>query len=145
MISKMPAEQKQDVVKFLTAMLNYCKSPSAATATEMVRAEHEQQTRTCLVHAKPFTQTFKHLAGTNTWVSNEGPDGPCGTVVIARLQKDDPKYSLWTYITRKTITNPNGELPLGGSCSQLDQTEYVYDWKSEDKFTKCDYVKFGLF
>ncbi|MFG3592265.1 hypothetical protein [Bradyrhizobium sp. RDI18] len=144
-ISKMPVEQRQDMVKVFTALLNHCRSPSAATMTEVVRITHEQETRTCRVSANPFTQTFKRVAGSNNWTSNDGPNGPCGTVVISRLQKDDPKYSLWSYVTRKTITNPNGELPLIGSCSQLDQTEYVYDWRSEDKFTKCDYVKFGLF
>ena len=107
-LSKMPVEQRQDMVKLFTALVNYCRSPSAATMTEMVRTEHEKETRTCLVSANPFTQTFKRVAGSNNWTSNDGPNGPCGTVVISRLQKD-PKYPLWSYITRKTITNPNGE------------------------------------
>jgi hypothetical protein len=143
-LSKMPMEHRQAMVKLITALLNHCRSPSAATMTEIASTVHEQETRTCLVSANPFTQTFKRVAGSNNWTSNEGPSGPCGTVVIARLQKD-PKYPLWNYITRKTITNPNGEAFPGLSCSKLDQTEYVYDWKSEDKFTKCDYIKFGMF
>ena len=141
---KWPAEQKQDLVKLITAMLNYCRSPSAATMTEFARTQHEQETRTCLVSTNIFTQTFKRLAGSNSWISNDGPSGPCGTVVIARLQTEPGSVALWNYITRKTITNPDGKLsPLGGSCSQLDQTEYVYDWRSEDKLAKCDYIKFG--
>ena len=143
-LSKMPAAQRQDMVKSVTALLNHCRSPSAATVTEMVRTQHEMETRTCLVSANPFTQTFKRVTGSNNWTANDGPNGPCGAVNISRLQKD-PKYPMWSYVTRKTITNPNGEWFPGASCSQLDQTEYVYDWKSEDKFTKCDYVKFGFF
>ena len=143
-LSKMPVQQRQDMVKSATTLLNYCRSPSAATMTEMIRAEHEKNTRTCSVSANPFTQTFKRVTGSNNWTSNQGPNGPCGTVNISRWQKD-PKYPMWNYITRRTITNPNGEWFPGASCSKLDQAEYVYEWMPEDTFTKCDYVKFGLF
>lgn len=141
-ISAMPTEQKQDMSKLFTALSKHCKNPSAATISEVARIGHEQETRTCSVSANPFAQTFRRVAGSNTWTSNDGPNGPCGTVLVSSLQRD-PKYSLWTYVTQKTITNPKGELLPGLACGKLDQSQIVYDWKSEEKFAKCDYIKFG--
>lgn len=140
-IAAMPAAQKQDMAKLFTAFANHCKSPSAATMAEVVRLGHEE-TRTCSVSTNPFTQMFKRVAGSDIWTSSDGPNGPCGTVLVSSFQKD-PKYSLWTYVTQKTITNPKGELLPRLACGELDQTQQTFDWRSDDKFAKCDYIKFG--
>ena len=80
-------------------------------------------------------------------VQSQGPEGPCGIVQLSRFEKDpdDDSRFFWLYFSKKAVTNPRGKLLLGMQCSDLDETEYKYDWRSREIYAQCDYIKFGLF
>jgi hypothetical protein len=139
-ISKMPEDQKQDNLKISAAMVKWCKGDtSAATFLEFVRLTLDVKSRTCIASSRWFTQTFKRVLASDTWTSNEGPTGYCGTVIVSTLKKD-PKSSFWTYAMRKMVTNPT--TPHSLPCTDIDQAEHFYDWRLQERFVKCDYLKF---
>lgn len=100
-----------------------------------------------------YRQTFRFLGSGSTlgsWVVESTPQGPCGTVQLDRFEAEDvgtgsKKIRFWKYIARKAITNPNGQLALGGSCSGFDENSYAYDWRAKTHQQTCDYVEFSVF
>jgi hypothetical protein len=131
-----------DIKSLLSAIGNFCKAPSRETAEALIRIGHEKQSRTCNVGSHNFSQNF--ILDTNmNWVSKEGPEGECGTIMVSTFKKvKDRDYSLalWTYTTQKIITNKDGGLVF--KCSDCDRDEHFYDWEGEEKFLGCDYIKF---
>lgn len=134
-------------------MIAFCEKPTEENALNLARFEHERDCRTCSVSALTFKQSFRQvrddMTGKAIWVTvQERPDGPCGIVQLSRFVSetptpDIPSFVVWKYTARKAITNPDGTLQLGISCRDLDQGEYLYDWKDKDRQLGCDYIKFS--
>ncbi|MFZ4808296.1 MAG: hypothetical protein ACOYLQ_13650, partial [Hyphomicrobiaceae bacterium] len=51
---------------------------------------------------------------------------------------------LWTYTTRKIVTNKASKAGLF-PCSGLDETEVQFTWQATEFYKGCDYLKFGAF
>jgi hypothetical protein len=149
-VKEMVPSKKQDTVVFLRSMNEFCKTRSEESWLKIAKQEHEKEMRTCSVSSNPFKQTFKWVedySGKGTWVADAKPDGPCGIVQLSRFEAvtDAGSTMFWKYIAKKAITNPKGETSWPGlSCSDLDENEYVYDWKN-DKYSKlgCEYIEFS--
>ena len=97
---------------------------------------------------KYLQQSFKPAEKANsrqTWIVDDTAAGVCGVVQLGRLEPvETGNLSTWRYISRKAVTNPNGETVLGIKCSQLDQKEHVYDWqRTRSGHVGCEYVDFG--
>lgn len=140
---------KSDVRRFIEAMSQYCKSPTEENYLGIARLVHERETRTCNVSAHTFEQTFQLLLNTNgraTWVNRSTPEGSCGIVQLNRFEAEQPtntKLLFWSYIARKAVTNPQGTVELSNlSCKGLDESEYLYDWRSRELPLGCDYINF---
>lgn len=142
-MAKTTPEQKQDLLKMLDSFAAYCAKPNKTTAETMLRQMHDKESRTCQVSSNTYEQTFRKSDVGDAWLSNEGPTGDCGVIVISKLERSKGEYKMWVYRTQKVVTMKE-ERSLGlVSCAKLDEQEYFFDWMSDEKFLRCDYIKFG--
>lgn len=149
-MKEMSPSKKQDLLVSLRTLDEFCKTKSEESYLKITKLEHEKEMRTCTVSSNPFKQNFKWVedySGKGAWVVDAKPEGPCGVVQLTRFEADrtDSKLVFWRYIAKKAITNPKGELLLPGlSCGDLDQGEYLYDWKNDrDSKLGCEYIEFS--
>ncbi|MGB5213852.1 MAG: hypothetical protein WBN88_09445 [Anderseniella sp.] len=137
---------KQNLFQFMDAATTFCQEPTEERFISFSRVEFEKRMRTCIVSSHKYTQRFKHFPETDTWVvTQEGPLGSCGLVNVSRFQPDVQfGVKSWSYIAKKIVTNKSGNSLLL-SCSDLDEGEYVYDWRTREIEFGCDFIKFGAF
>jgi hypothetical protein len=136
-------QQKQDEIRHWQALFNQCKSPSVANATEVVRAVHDKDLRTCTISTHVSSLTFRRV-GNDTWIANAGPADydPCGSVEMSRFEKSKLSISDgWAYTIRTTVANPNGE-SIGEESCKAFEAEYSYEPLGIDHYARCDYIKF---
>ena len=144
---------KQDLKNMVSAITALCDSYTETNFLKATRIEHDKDMRTCKVSTNSFNQTFQRVdvysSEPGNWVVQTQPSGACGIVDLSRFESDAQKigegsFVFWSYIARKAITNPKGELFSGGKCSGLDQTEHLYDWRARDNlYMRCDYIEFS--
>lgn len=141
---------KKDLLTSTKAMTQFCKSKTEENFLKMIQLNHDKNTRTCQVSSNTFKQIFRYIkdnvSGGGTWVVKGEPTGPCGTVQLSRFEPEQPKGSslvLWKYIAKKAVTNPQGFIAPGVSCKELDESEYLYDWRSKEHQLSCDYIDFS--
>jgi hypothetical protein len=149
-LSEITDIEKADLLKSTKAMRKFCTSKNEKDFLNVVRISHEKNLRTCKVSSNTFKQSFKmvqdNLSGTGSWVAKGEADGPCGIVQLSRFEPEklkDTSLVFWKYIARKAVTNPNGEFFPGASCKNLDESEYIYDWRSKEHSLGCDYIEFS--
>lgn len=137
-------QRKQDEIRNWTAQYNDCIKPSAATATEKVRAHHHTRLRTCRISSQYSSLKFKRIEK-DTWVANAGPAyyDQCGSVEMSRFEKSKlPLADGWSYVVRTTVANPNGVVHTTGESCRAFETEYTYEAAGIDHYARCDYIKF---
>lgn len=144
-LAGMSEAERKDTAAFLGKIVTACRTPTEANYTNVVREGFDREVRTCKVSAHTYQLTFRRVQGSQAWTSNQGPTGPCGTIVVASFEKAGEGFSLWNYVTQKLITNPRAEAWPGLSCSKLDQAQYRYEWMSRTWYMRCDYVEFSVF
>lgn len=149
-MKEMPQSKKQELIASLSPLDEFCKTKTEESYLKVIKFEHDKEMRTCAVSSNPFKQIFKWVedySGKGAWVVNANPEGPCGIVQLTKFEADhtNSKLIFWRYIAKKAITNPKGELMLPGlSCGDLDQNEYLYDWKNDrDNKLGCEYIEFS--
>jgi len=143
MIKNMKSFQKDDFIKLSKSVLKYCKTPDLNNFLKMVTIGHDKKSRTCKVSSNSFKQKFEKVdLLSDTWRVVPEAYGPCGIIQLDRLELNK-KYSFWNYISKKAITNPNGQAGLL-KCNQLDENEYVFSWKKREIALNCDYIDFGF-
>lgn len=122
-----------------------CAKPGPETLRAFLWHGLEKDTKTCRIWANPWKETFINTLG--KWVSNRGPTGMCGVVIVSTLDSKplDPKKSdspvrLWTYETQKIVTNKE----LGGPFCQLEESKITYSWQAKDFDRSCEFIEFGF-
>jgi hypothetical protein len=145
-IARLHPSQKADMTKLLERARDMCSDFSEAKFLDFVRTGHERDTRVCKVSSHTFKQRFRQVDTNGPWVVADSPNGPCGVVNVSRFEFEAGSYGgkFWRYLSKKVVTNPRGEMLPGMACSSLDEREYLYDWRSEERFLGCDYVEFGV-
>jgi hypothetical protein len=133
----MHPREKQDMSNVVALFGNICDAPTPENIAAFMRAEHEQETRTCVVLVSNFEQTFQRTAA-GKWVHRGSPEGDCGIISVTSFEKAHPKFSLWNYTTGKVVTN------MERSCNRHNETGHVYNWRPEIFFKGCDYVRYGF-
>lgn len=148
-LTKITPTQRRDLSAMAKAGLAICASPTEANYIAFAKIEHDKSARTCVVSSNTFQQSFKSLPSgkSKAWVVESSASGDCGAVRLDRFEYEDAKSSVsgigfWNYIAKKAITNPNGKLMGNLSCSQMDQAEYIYRWKTDERQVSCDYIEF---
>lgn len=121
-----------------------CSDPSDAALSRFVEEMVMTEDLTCKITMyRPFELNFKRsTANSRLWVSNEGPTGECGVVNVVSLEQEKDHPTLWTYTSRRTVTNKAG----GGimKCDAWDERPLVFSWKADEKMRRCNSIKFGL-
>jgi hypothetical protein len=141
-LSKLPVGQLDDLRNFAKSYFRLCKSPTRANFQKMIRINHEKNSRTCRVGSFAFQQRMKRTAS-GSWAVIPEATGECGVVQLDRFEPaNQSRFTFWNYIARKTVTNPSGRQLLM-QCENLDEAEYVYEWKSRDIYMNCNYIKFS--
>jgi hypothetical protein len=138
----MSAGEKKALTEIVSAVASFCRVPSEKNYLNIVKTDFLKRTRTCLATAQTFKQTFKRVEMSDTWASNEGPTDACGTAYVSRFEADK-SAPFFRYVTRKIVTRPQGEMLMGLQCSDLDTTEYTYDWQSKVHYLPCDFIDFS--
>jgi hypothetical protein len=144
-LNAMSAGQKKATEEIISATVAYCRAPSEANFLNIAKIDFLRKTRTCVAASNEFKQTFKRVQMSNTWTSNEGPTGPCGVVNVSRFESEKGQASgatFFRYITRKIITEPKGRAFVL-QCSDLDEAEYTYDWRSKEHYLACESIEFS--
>jgi hypothetical protein len=148
-ISKLGLREKQDLSLTMNAIDKFCSNPTEENYLAFVRLGLEHDQRTCSVIVNPYKQSFAQIQGTNNWVviQQEGPTGPCGIVNISRFESEtSSKINFWNYFAKKVVTNKSGDVLQGlMKCTDLDEAEYEYNWKSRQIYMGCDYITLGGF
>lgn len=149
-ISKMSDLQKKDMLAIFRAFSEFCKVKTEKTYENAVYTSSEVDTRRCSVSSNSFTQSFRlindEMNKTYSWVVDSTPTGSCGVVQLSRFEPvKSGNITFWNYISRKAITNPKGTVFVNLSCGDLDQKEYLYDWRSQEQAMQCDYINFSVF
>ena len=143
MIKNMKSFEKNDFIKLSKSVLKYCKTPDMNNFLKMVTIGHDKKSRTCKVSSNSFKQKFEKVdLLSDTWRVVPEAKGACGIIQLDRLELDK-EYSFWNYISKKAITNPNGQAGFL-KCNQLDENEYVFSWKKREIALNCDYIDFGF-
>jgi hypothetical protein len=124
----------------IKAMINVCKSPSAETAAIFFKIMADQDERSCKVHNNYSQSTFTWNNQTVSWTSQEGPIGPCGSIVIGTLTQD-PKNHFWRYVEKTVRTNPTGTLSTGLSCKLFPEHTMNYTWQTTSTLEGCDQIE----
>jgi hypothetical protein len=128
--------------QYMLPMFRVCDDPSAKNVETMTRAHVQREEMTCKVtNLRPYELTFQHQPD-GRWISNDGPSGPCGTILITTLSREKD-YSLWTYTQRRIITNKTGTLGVV-QCSAFEDHTQVFSWRKVDKVRQCQAIKFGV-
>lgn len=123
-----------------------CDKPTMENIRNYFGYHLEKDTKTCKILANPWKETFTRQLG-DKWVSNRGPSGICGVVIISTLEGRplDPKtpddvFKVWTYETQKVVTNRGA----GSQLCFFDETKVQYSWQAKDFDRSCEFIEFGF-
>ena len=129
-----------------------CADPSEKNFIALDKQFQSKKLRTCKVATNDFSQNFQRVGNTNTWTAkNSKPEGNCGFIQLSRFEEVSAGgvVKFWVYRAKRATTNPNGKyegfLSKPKSCSEFDESEYLYDWKERSLAMGCDYVEFDAF
>ncbi len=142
--------EKKDVLKIMSAITTACDSRTEENYLNVVRVGYDKDARTCVVNSHAYKQSFRlvldHVSGARSWVAKGEPSGACGIVQLSRFEPErlkDSKFVFWKYVAKKSVTNRQGLFMPGMSCKDLDEDEYIYDWRSKEHALGCDYIEFS--
>lgn len=142
--------ERKDVRKQLDASIAGCDSKSEENYLNVVRTAFDKDVRTCIVSSNTYKQSFRlvldPISGAQSWVATGDPSGPCGVVQLSRFEPEQPEglsITFWKYIAKKAVTNKQGMLMERMACTDLDEAEYIFDWRSKDWALGCDYIIFS--
>lgn len=127
-------------LSMLRSMLEVCKAPTQESARHFFRSMTQQDGRSCKIHNDHSQISFGWNAQTNSWISREGPTGPCGAFVLGTLTQD-AKTSFWSYVEKTLRTNPKGNIPDGQSCGLYPERTLNYSWHTANTSEGCDFIE----
>jgi hypothetical protein len=124
----------------MNGLLDVCKAPTRESASRFFKLTTDESRRSCKVHTLTSKASFTFDVQTNSWITKEGPTGPCGTFVLGTLTQD-AKTSFWFYVEKTLRTNPKGVLPNGQSCSLYPEHTTNYSWRTTRTMEGCDLIE----
>lgn len=126
------------------AIINVCKQQTKESLINFMKTVTNQEVETCLVYERETgTYLFEKVNATK-WVSNNGPRGECGSVILLSLEQKSLKYPyLWTFTQQRTYTNIESQLCK--DLSEINET-ITYSWKAlKRRDANCKYIEFGMY
>jgi len=142
--------EKKDAVKITGAIKTACELRTEDSYLNVVRVGYEKDARTCVVSSHTYKQSYRlvldHLSGARAWVAKGEPSGACGIVQLSRFEPErfeDSNLVFWKHVAKKAVTNRQGLYMPGVACKDLDEDEYIFDWRSKEIALGCDYIEFS--
>jgi hypothetical protein len=133
--------QANDNMPFFDAIGDACANPNATTVRHVFEITTDKKIKTCEVINEFSQAQFKWNESTQSWMTQEGPNGPCGRVTIGNLERDKSNNSgFWLYTEKHITTNPKGEIPMLGACSKFPDLTLRYTWRATENFKGCTYI-----
>lgn len=130
-----------DSARQMALMADLCEEVTRDRVEALVRAQHELLSRTCRPFINTWESEFQQISDQVWTIVNHTPSGECGIVRLDRFECDETHPSLCNFISEKRVLNPDGD-GLLGSCSNFDETEFVYEWNEGPRYLPCDRVEF---
>lgn len=90
----------------------------------------------CVITTNGYDQTFRR-ASSATWISSEGPDGPCGRLETTTL--DDGGATQWTMTIESRATNGLER----AECRASAPTRDVFSWRDVKRPLPCATIQPG--
>jgi len=133
--------QIEERQRMFSLMSEACRNPNKDTVQRFFEHMVDAKIKTCQVYNDYSHMKFNFDTATQSWISQEGPGGPCGSLSVSTLKRDPKTQSFWNY-TEKTIRmNPSGMLPNGLSCAQFKDRTFNYTWLADDQVQDCVHIK----
>jgi len=124
-------------------IIDMCKKPSRDALISLYSLMHEIDMKTCNVFDYDTGTFLFEPVNKDKWVSNNGPGGSCGVVVVMTLEREKDISSLWTYTQNKQYTNTTN-----ATCKSLAEAAepMSYSWNGGSLVEiSCEYINFGMF
>lgn len=134
-------KQAEAAVVVMKAINDACKNTTPASVRHMVETMVDNDIKTCTVFNDFSQEIFHRDQATNAWISQVGPSGPCGSVQIGTLRRDEAIPSFWKYTEKKSYMNPSGVLANGLSCAKLQDYTLHYTWHAAENWTDCTWLE----
>lgn len=123
-------------------MVEICKNPTEKNLFSIIKKTSDIELNTCRVYEVDLGEyTFTKVNNTK-WVSNIGPTGECGAIVVMTLEPHSNQKILWNYSQTKQYTNTETKL-----CKDLEANvePMGYGWRGKKPLkAECEYIKFGM-
>jgi hypothetical protein len=143
---KQLAEKKEGLGQvskaLLTQMTELCNSPSRENIIALFTSTIDKSKNTCKVYETDTGSFPFEPVNENKWVSNHGPSGVCGVVVIMTLERDPKHLMLWDYSQVRHYTNT-----VNSMCKSLSKINepMSFSWNGKSPIQMgCEYINFGL-
>ena len=135
------ALEASEVVTY-NEMVEICRNPTEKKLFSIIKKTSDIELNTCRVYEVDLGEyTFTKVNNTK-WVSNIGPTGECGVIVIMTLEPHSDQKILWNYSQTKQYTNTETELCKGLA---VNVEPMGYSWRGKKPIkAECGYIKFGM-
>src|SRR5208337_171077 len=124
---------------YIKSIKDVCDHPSDDVARNFFNKLIQKELKTCHVRNIYYNRTFARDYGASTWTTQEGPNGPCGKIVIRTLIPEEKFF--WNYVEKEIQLMPHGIAPDGQSCTLFPEHTMNYTWRTTATFEGCDYVE----
>jgi hypothetical protein len=125
-------------------------SPYTLATFDLSKAEHDgcyagfaNRTLWPLLHGRNDLSHFEN-ADYDTYKSVTRKIARHPVSLIELGPEESLGITMWRYVAKKIVTNKDGEILLG-ECSLLDESEDVFDWRSQDWEMGCETIRSGFF
>lgn len=137
---------KMNLMNRLKSRLDNCDKLFRKNAESMAKFSHNRKMRTCEISGHSYDQMFSRSNDLTHWVSNTGPSGKCGVVIVNILRKIEVlNTKQWSIETKITVTNKKAKMLRGLiSCEDYPEESFFYGWEQPKALLACDHIKFGL-
>ncbi|HEY5306400.1 MAG TPA: hypothetical protein VIJ52_07010 [Pseudolabrys sp.] len=135
------SRQAEDAQRMFSLMSAACQNPNKDTVQRWFEFMADEKIKTCQVYNEYSHMKFNYDAATQSWISQEGPVGPCGSFNVSTLKRDPKTQSFWNYTEKKIRTNLSGVLQNGMTCAQLKDYTLNYTWRADNSWQDCEHIK----
>jgi hypothetical protein len=115
-----------------------CEKPSEDTLMPLVEYLVDRESRMCKIHKLDFTMRFKRQSE-GLWVSNEGPSGLCGRIVVTQLRDQTGNGLFWEWKAKYIYTNP-----LEPFCEEFGEVIEAFSTRVSQKELHCERFEYGF-
>lgn len=136
---ELPKEVDQETLELVKRL---CQKPNKEDLYKLTEITIKRDSQTCKISDWDLGDFYFKKVSHYKWVSNNGPTGECGAVVIMQLERHPEHEYLWTYSQSKQYTSLDSEMCKRFNEVNIDQG---FSWNAPKPIkTNCQYIEFAL-